>query len=48
MLGAVPRGVLDLKTLQPLPVSEVCRLLSDLVWKVAHSVEFTLSWSAWR
>ena len=34
--------------LLPWTVSEIRRLLSRLVWKVAHSLDHVLAWSVWR
>lgn len=34
--------------LLPFTVSEIRRLISRLVWTVAHSIDFILAWSAWR
>lgn len=34
--------------LVPLTVSEIRRLITRLVWRTVHSMEFILAWSVWR
>lgn len=34
--------------LLPLTVSEIRRLLSRLIWTIAHSIDHILAWSRWR